>query len=66
MSLETVREASRLTAVPARTIRRWIEDQRLTARRRGRAWLVDPQQVSELAGLRGARGRLPRSDKKIP
>jgi excisionase family DNA binding protein len=63
--METTADAARLTGVSERTIRRWITAGRLTSRRRGRVWLVDPLEVSELAELRGARRQLPRKDRQV-
>jgi excisionase family DNA binding protein len=53
-----------LAGVSERTIRRWATEGRLRAVRRGRSWLVDPLEVSELAALRGLGGQLPRKDRQ--
>lgn len=53
-------DASLVTGVPVRTLRRWVAQGRLTAVRRGRVALVEPAEVDELAEQREVRagGRL--------
>lgn len=51
-------EAVVATGVPLRTLQRWVAEGRVTVEQRGRAWLVDPLEVDQLAEMRERRGRL--------
>lgn len=58
MRRDTVTAVAHLSGVPARTIRNWIGEGRITVEyRRGRL-LVDQDEVEQLRDLRG-QGRLP-------
>lgn len=54
-------DAATTCRIPARTIRRWIAQGRLTAVRSGREYLIDPLELDQLAEMRDTRsgGRLP-------
>lgn len=49
-------DAAAATGVPLRTLQRWVADGRVTVKRRGKAWLVDPLEVDELVEMREQRG----------
>lgn len=59
MRRDTVTAVAHLTGVPARTIRTWIGDGRITVVWSKGKLLVDQEEVEQLADLRG-QGRLPR------
>jgi excisionase family DNA binding protein len=52
---------AKASAVPARTLRRWVAEGRITSERRGREWLIDPIELVQLEDIRErSAGRLPR------
>ncbi|MDF5758597.1 helix-turn-helix domain-containing protein [Spongiactinospora sp. TRM90649] len=53
-------DAARIYRIPARTIRRWHSEGRLTATRDGKRLLWSCAELDQLADLRGA-SRLPRT-----
>lgn len=57
----TIADAAHLTRVPARTLYRWVADERCTSTRVNGCTLVDLEEIEELADRRRA-GRLPRID----
>ena len=57
----TIEVAAKASTIPARTLRRWAAEGRLTTERRGREWLIDPVELVQLEDLRHTlTGRLPR------
>ncbi|WP_157251106.1 helix-turn-helix domain-containing protein [Nonomuraea typhae] len=58
----TTTDAQRIYDIPARTIRRWIHEGRLTHQRDGRTILVSCDELDQLADIRAGR-RLPRTPK---
>lgn len=56
----TTAEAADIYHIPARTLRRWANEGRLTTTRQGRTILLNPDELDQLSDLR-ADTRLPRS-----
>lgn len=57
----TIADAAHLTHIPARTLYRWVTDERCTSNRVNGRTLVDLEEIEELADHRRS-GRLPRID----
>ncbi|MGI5288043.1 helix-turn-helix domain-containing protein [Nonomuraea polychroma] len=55
-------DAAVIYHIPARTLRRWVNEGRLTSQRQGRAILVNCDELDQLADLRDGH-RLPRAPK---
>jgi excisionase family DNA binding protein len=56
----TTADAATIYRIPVRTIRRWVEEGRLTSTRNGRTILVSCDELDQLADQRNGR-RLPRT-----
>ena len=55
-------DAARIYRIPERSLRRWVDQGRLTAHRSGHAWMLDLAEVEQLAALRDTpAGRLQRA-----